>query len=190
MVYILARLLQNAKTKKEQLIAAASDAAEKTRGDALWKLLMLLPSDYSRTAIRDPATRKLMDLISFEHGGPDYDSKYPEGIPTSIIITDNKGATFDSELIMFPAGHAANKDADLKSILETKFLRLAELAVKDAKGALEKLAGLKDKTAKEIEQLYDFDIQLIELPKAPGSASKGKKRARDDEEKAPALPEY
>lgn len=28
-----------------------------------------------------------MSLIKFEHGGPTYDAKYPEGIPSSIDIT-------------------------------------------------------------------------------------------------------
>jgi len=27
-----------------------------------------------------------MDKISFTHGGKEYDSKYPEGIPTSVKI--------------------------------------------------------------------------------------------------------
>ncbi len=52
------------------------------RGDEAWKKLMLAPRDYTRDSIMHPATRALMEKITFEHGGPDYDEKYPDGIPT------------------------------------------------------------------------------------------------------------
>lgn len=55
-----------------------------------------------------------MEKISFTHGGEEYDSKYPEGIPTSIRITTSDGKVLDSGLVMFPAGHARNSTADLK----------------------------------------------------------------------------
>jgi 2-methylcitrate dehydratase len=45
---------------------------------------MLVPQDYSSEGLKDPITRNLMSNIVFKHGGPEYDSKYPEGIPTSI----------------------------------------------------------------------------------------------------------
>lgn len=48
---------------------------------------MLTPNDYSQKALLDPQTRSLMEKITFEHGGKEYDAKYPDGIPTSIIIT-------------------------------------------------------------------------------------------------------
>ena len=32
-----------------------------------------------------------MAKIEFEHGGKDYDDRYPDGIPTSIVITDKEG---------------------------------------------------------------------------------------------------
>jgi len=47
---------------------------------------MLAPKDYGYDAIKDPFTRKLMDKINFEHGGKEYDDKYPDGIPTSVKI--------------------------------------------------------------------------------------------------------
>ena len=47
---------------------------------------MLEPKDYGYEAIKDPFTRKLMDKINFEHGGKEYDEKYPDGIPTSVVI--------------------------------------------------------------------------------------------------------
>ena len=52
----------------------------------MWKKLMLAPVDYGSEALHNKSTRDLMEKISFEHGGKDYDSKYPQGIPTSIII--------------------------------------------------------------------------------------------------------
>jgi 2-methylcitrate dehydratase len=52
---------------------------------------MLNPLNYSQLAIHDEVTRSLMSKIEFEHGGPDYDSKYPEGIPTSVQIQTKSG---------------------------------------------------------------------------------------------------
>jgi 2-methylcitrate dehydratase len=50
----------------------------------------------------------LIDKTEFEHGGKEYDSKYPEGIPTSIQITLTNGQVLDSKFVMFPSGHAKN----------------------------------------------------------------------------------
>lgn len=55
--------------------------------NAIWKKLFLAPADYGSQGLNDPNTRKLMETIEFEHGGAEYDSKYPDGIPTSVIIT-------------------------------------------------------------------------------------------------------
>merc|ERR1712232_1395873 len=41
--------------------------------DEAWKSMMLSPYDYGKDALYDPDTRKLMDKISFSHGGPEYD---------------------------------------------------------------------------------------------------------------------
>merc|ERR1719203_1949115 len=46
-----------------------------------WKALMLSPFDYGRDALECKTTKTLMNKITFSHGGPEYDSKYPEGIP-------------------------------------------------------------------------------------------------------------
>lgn len=54
-----------------------------------------------------------MDKIVFTHGGKSYDDKYPEGIPTSVKITLKSGEVLDSNLVMFPSGHAANDVCDL-----------------------------------------------------------------------------
>lgn len=55
--------------------------------DQIWKRLFLAPSDYGSEGLNDVNTRKLMNKITFTHGGPEYDSKYPDGIPTSVVIT-------------------------------------------------------------------------------------------------------
>jgi 2-methylcitrate dehydratase len=169
MVFILSRLIQKARNLGPDVV----------KGDQnhLWQTLMLTPEDYSRTAINDADTRQYMELITFEHGGPEYDKGYPEGIPTSVVITDSQGNSFDSGLIMFPAGHAANKDADLNAILATKFKRLAELAVDNAQELIHSLENLEKKTAKEIELLYDANIKFRSI--SSGSAKKGTKRGRE-----------
>jgi 2-methylcitrate dehydratase len=79
MVYIIATLLRKAFEKYDKIVGEHSL-------DELWKYLMLVPFDYGKNAIFNETTRKLMAKIEFEHGGPEYDAKYPEGIPTSIKI--------------------------------------------------------------------------------------------------------
>ena len=62
-----------------------------------------------------------MSKITFEHGGKSYDDKYPKGIPTTLDITLRDGTNLSSGLVMFPAGHANNKKAKLRDILNNKF---------------------------------------------------------------------
>merc|ERR550514_2297753 len=83
--------------------------------DGAWKALMLSPHDYGAAALTDAKTRALMQKITFEHGGPDYDSKYPDGIPTSIDIVLKDGEKLSSGLVMYPPGHARNTTANLKA---------------------------------------------------------------------------
>src|SRR5690348_17361170 len=64
----------------------------------LFPYTTLFRSDFDHKSINHPLTRALMSKMAFEHGGPDYDARYPDGIPTSIIITDNAGRTHDSGL--------------------------------------------------------------------------------------------
>lgn len=84
MVYILATILRKALSKHDSIVEHQKENHEGI--DKLWKSLMLSPNDYGEDAITNTITRKLMEKISFEHGGPEYDSKYPEGIPTSVQI--------------------------------------------------------------------------------------------------------
>lgn len=54
-----------------------------------------------------------MEKTTFTHGGKEFDSKYPEGIPTAVKITLKSGKVLDSSLVMFPSGHARNEECDL-----------------------------------------------------------------------------
>lgn len=177
MVYIISRLIKKAR--------ALADTGLSTDQIGLWSSLMLLPIDYSRTAIKDEETRKLMDLIEFEHGGPSYDEKYPEGIPTSVIITDSNGKETDSGMILFPMGHAryaTGPYSDIEAVLGHKFRTLAGLAVADVEGTLSKLTNLSERTPKEIDQIYDFEIVFKHGPNSVNQQKKkGTKRSREEE---------
>ncbi len=143
MVYIVATLLRKA-------------LANQKSG---WTELMLEPYDYSADAIHNERTRALMDKIQFEHGGPDYDKKYPDGIPTSVVIEDTDGTEFESGMVMYPAGHARNTEADLHGILDHKFSLLGKLAFEDPKPVIARFEDLGSKSAEDIANLHDFEIQ-------------------------------
>lgn len=153
MVYIVATKLR----KALELAAAKGSTHLADDNDGYWKALMLAPADYSEEAIFNSDTRRLMERIAFEHGGPEYDAKYPDGIPTSLVITDDAGRAHDSKLVMYPSGHARNTTADLQGILNHKFRMLGELAVADTGQLLSRL-DLLDKPAAAIASLYDFEI--------------------------------
>lgn len=148
MVYILATLLR----KAQELEPSGSS-------DDFWKALMLMPEDYSEEALFHPVTRALMERISFEHGGPSYDALYPDGIPTSISITDSSGRVLESGLVMYPAGHARNTTADLDGLLAEKARRLGALV--SAGGiaeAVARLDGIDSLSARELVELYQFEL--------------------------------
>lgn len=146
------------------MLRKALELASAKKGVAFgWKDLMLLPHDFDAKSLHDPLTRRLMDKMSFEHGGAEYDAKYPDGIPTSMVITDDKGNSFDSGLVMYPGGHARNHlgpdKVDLHDILDHKFKKLAELASDDPKALVKRLADIGSKNSKAIATLMDFDIK-------------------------------
>jgi 2-methylcitrate dehydratase len=128
--------------------------------DEVWKSLMLMPADYNEdaSAIFHPLTRSLMQRIKFEHGGPEYDAKYPDGIPTSLVITTTDGAKHDSGFIMYPAGHARNTTANLKDILATKFSHLGKLAIKEPQPIIDRFNSLASLSPNELARLHDFTI--------------------------------
>lgn len=155
MLYLVCTMLR----KAIELRAAAANSSRKQSNAALdWKDLMLLPHDFDAASINHPLTRSLMEKMTFQHGGPEYDARYPDGIPTSIQITDRSGETFDSGLVMYPGGHARNTTADLKGILEHKFQVLASLASSDPKALIKRVSGLERKSAQEMAELYNFSI--------------------------------
>jgi hypothetical protein len=126
-----------------------------------WKELMLLPHDFDPRPSTTDLTRALMSKMSFEHGGAEYDAKYPDGIPTSIVITDDKGEAFDSGLVMYPGGHARNDrgpdKVDLKDILDHKWQSLGALASDNPKAILKQIGTLEKKSAKDVASLYDHE---------------------------------
>ncbi len=142
MVYIVATLLHKALRQHT----------------ADWASLMLGPYDYNHDAIHNPVTRNLMSKISFEHGGREYDSRYPEGIPTSVVITDDMGNQHDSGLVMFPTGHARNTAADLKGLLHHKFTLLGGLASRDPQALVTRLSALEQQSGDQVSALYNFEI--------------------------------
>ncbi|KAF4741374.1 hypothetical protein FOZ62_009722, partial [Perkinsus olseni] len=77
MVFIISRLLANAVNRG--VIPSTNEEA--------WTSWMLSPRDYGYDALNDRQTRSLMEKISFAHGGPEYDARYPDGIPTTVEIT-------------------------------------------------------------------------------------------------------
>jgi 2-methylcitrate dehydratase len=152
MVYIVSTLLRKALDQKSSLDLSSTDA--------LWKTLMLSPYDYDQGAIQQPITRSLMEKVEFEHGGPEYDANYPDGIPTSVVIRLANGSSLDSGLVMYPAGHARNTEADLQGILGHKFSLLAGLSLADDSelDLVSQLESLGTMSADEIADVYDFPI--------------------------------
>lgn len=129
-----------------------------------WKELMLGPHDFDEKALHDPLTRSLMAKMSFEHGGAEYDAKYPDGIPTSIVMTDDQGVTSDSGLVMYPGGHARNHlgpdKVDLKDVLNHKFELLGRLAFDNPKPVIDRLSALETKSAADVAGLLDFPLEI------------------------------
>merc|ERR1712107_27641 len=97
-----------------------------------WKELMLMPHDYGIDALNDQETKDFMQKIQFSHGGPEYDAKYPDGIPSSVEIKLTDGRVLKSGFMMYPPGHARNTTADLKALLEKKHSLLGDLTFKDS----------------------------------------------------------
>jgi len=132
--------------------------------DAAWKEYMLSPYDYGADALADAETRTLMSKITFEHGGADYDAKYPDGIPTSIDITIKGGKKIESGFVMYPSGHARNTSADLKGILDHKNHMLGDIVFDDrttVDGFVSKLQNMKELSAADVASIYDFDFSKM-----------------------------
>lgn len=150
MVYIIATLLRK---------ATEQELPEGEGTDSLWKTLMLLPDDYGRESLHHPLTRSIMEKIQFEHGGAEYDAKYPDGIPTSLVVTLEDGTVLDSGLVMYPGGHARNTTADLQGILDHKFANLGSLATDDdVNSVVHRLNSIGSMSADELLSIYNFNL--------------------------------
>jgi 2-methylcitrate dehydratase len=152
------RTRQSADHSMVYIIATLIRKALQTRRIG-WRELMLVPADYNDDSLFDPITRQLMSRIEFVHGGPTYDQMYPDGIPTTLEITHPQLGTFSSGLVMYPAGHARNRNADLEGLLEAKCRRLAAYGVRDVDALIERFSNLETKTPTQIQQLYDFQLK-------------------------------
>jgi 2-methylcitrate dehydratase len=144
MVYIIATLLRKAFESKQ----------------VSWESLMLLPEDYNDDALWQPLTRSIMEKIEFKHGGPEYDAKYPEGIPTTVEITHKALGSASSGLVMFPMGHALCKEAGLEGLLDLKFKRLAEQGVEHVEDVRKRFSNLGAKSAAEFGEMLRFKLRI------------------------------
>jgi 2-methylcitrate dehydratase len=153
MVYIVGTLLRKAVES-----GVRSQMSGVRNAGNLWRDLMLVPADYDDAALLHPLTRALMDKIEFVHGGPEYDAKYPDGIPTNVEIDHRGLGRLSSGLVMYPEGHARNASGNLPALLAHKFQTLAGLGVRDTGGLLRRFSGLVTKSAAELRTLSDFEI--------------------------------
>ena len=149
MVYIIATLLRKAIVQRA----------------ATWRDLMLLPADYNDAALVDPLTRQIMGKIEFRHGGPGYDEKYPDGIPTTLEIEHDELGRVSSGLVMYPKGHARNADDDVEDILRHKIRLLVRGALvsessDECDALVRRVTGMKDKSPAEMADIYNIPIRL------------------------------
>ncbi len=160
MVYIIATLLRKASEGSGRYSGEGTRGVQdsENRATALWKSLMLMPADYDDSALMHPLTRDIMQRIEFRHGGPEYDAKYPDGIPTTLEIDHNTLGRLTSGLVMYPAGHARNTGGNLPTLLNHKFRQLASLGVSDPAAIQSRLTNLAQKSPAEIQNLYNFPI--------------------------------
>jgi 2-methylcitrate dehydratase len=151
MLYIVATLLRKAYEARR----AGWD------GQDGWRRLMLVPGDYAEddTALFHPLTRRLMNQIDFRHGGADFDTRYPDGIPTTVELGHAKLGPQSSGLVMYPQGHARSDASGLAGLLEHKFRLLAASAVDDVDLLVGRFTKLAEKSPADIGSLYDFKIR-------------------------------
>jgi 2-methylcitrate dehydratase len=136
-------------------------AAAAAGGGGGWEELMLLPDDYSDAAIADPEVRSLIDRILIEHGGPDYDRRYPDGIPTSVSIEHGVLGSLGGEIVRHPLGHARSDADRTAAVVALKFDRLVAGAVADPRRLRERIR-VAGRTAAEIAELYAFPIHGLD----------------------------
>ncbi|MEI8071608.1 MAG: MmgE/PrpD family protein [Planctomycetota bacterium] len=122
-----------------------------------WAELMLLPEDYDDEAIGAAEIRVLIEKIAIEHGGREYDEKYPDGIPTSLQIDHVTAGVLESGLVQYPLGHARSDPGRTAAVLDLKFTRLVAAAVDDPQALRERMK-ISGRSIEEIAELYAFSI--------------------------------
>lgn len=125
-----------------------------------WSEVMLLPDDYSDDAIADERIKQIIEKIHIVHGGPDYDSLYPEGIPASVSINHNEFGILDGGRCIFPLGHARSDELATGALVDEKFERLVANAVSSPQ-EIRKHLRLRDAAAVHVANLYAFPIVLL-----------------------------
>jgi 2-methylcitrate dehydratase len=151
MVYIVATLLRKAVEARR----AGWDGQEG------WRQLMLMPADYAEdeSALFNPLTRQLMERIDFRHGGPEYDRRYPDGIPTTVEIEHATLGRRTSGLVMYPEGHARCASTKLQALLDHKVRLLSGQGIDDVDDFIARFTNLSLRSPKEIAELYDFRLR-------------------------------
>ena len=146
--YIIAKTIQK----------AASNYATGNKKSG-WSELMLLPEDYSDDALADQDIKQIIEKIDIVHGGPDYDSFYPEAIPASVSIDHKEFGRLDGGRCLFPLGHARSDEAATVALVDEKFERLVTGAVSSPQ-AIGRHLRLRDASAAHVANLYAFPICL------------------------------
>ena len=154
MAYIVSTMLR----KAIDLAKANGSGAIANGNDAWWKTIMLLPEDYGREALHHPLTRALMERIVFEHGGEEYDRRYPDGIPTSLTIVLDDGTELESGMVMYPSGHARNTSANLEDILHHKAEALGSIALADTESVIDQFRNIANLDVAAVSALMNFEI--------------------------------
>jgi 2-methylcitrate dehydratase len=99
-----------------------------------------------------------METMVFEHGGQEYDEKYPDGIPTSVRIYMKGGDVFDSGLIMYPSGHARNESCDLEDILNAKFAMHGQIAMDDPSLVIDRCNNISKLDSGDMQSIWDIEL--------------------------------
>ena len=154
MVYIVSAMLKKASGVVDSDGIGFFDKSN----DEVWKRLMLTPYDFDIDAITNETTRSIMKTIVFDHGGSVFDEKYPDGIPTSVLITMKSGDVFDSGLIMYPSGHARNKTCDLSDILQAKFAMHGQIAMDDPSIVIDRCKNIAKLDSDSMQSIWDIPL--------------------------------
>jgi 2-methylcitrate dehydratase len=154
MVYIVSAMLRKAK----EVVESDGIGFFDNSNDEVWKRLMLTPYDFDLDAITNETTQSIMKTIVFEHGGQEFDEKYPDGIPTSVHITMKNGEVFDSGLIMYPSGHARNNVCDLEDILQAKFAMHGQIAMDDPSIIVDRCNDIASLDSDSVQSIWDVTL--------------------------------